>query len=283
MSRFLPFVLGASVVLVVTGSPPPIGASDEQVGKAGPGAATSTDTPAAKATSKPQPGSSVSAQRELEDNLEQLKKDNAGVAIWLEEVKKSHASVRDLIEKYEVGDTKTERGVLEKLRLQVAALKEVADAILRRGPRSEKDLELYEAALKKAESTYGRLAEIYQRKAVDSQNPLYQKLYRQLSDGAGLSARMMADNRQGLGGKRADTRKLLTEVKESRVVLGDLADFLEAGVEPGALSDRMDDLYNKIKAYNEELEQTVKNIADWLQRRENTSGDAPTPKRKPGA
>ena len=170
--------------------------------------------------------------------------------------------------------------VLGKIRQQVAALERAADGLLRRGPNSEKDLELYESSLKNAEATYEQLAGLYQRKAVDSKNPRYQKLYRQMSDMRRPSARMMGDNRKGIDHTRANAHRLLTDVTESREVLKDLSGYLDVGVEADRLAASIDEFYNDIKAYNQELDQTVKNIADWLQRQENTSGDPPAPIRK---
>jgi hypothetical protein len=268
-----------AVTLVGTAMPPSIRASDEPKGKSTPAKAT----PAGQATSKSEDRSNSVATEDLKNTLEQAKTDNEGVAIWLDQVRKGHAGIKKLIRDYEVGDMTAHGEVLARIRTQVTALEKAADAILRRGPNFEKDLELYEASLKKAEATYSELAGLYQRKAVDAKNPRYQKLYRQLSDGASASARLMGDNRKGVDGTRANARRLLAEVAESREVLHDLSGFLEVGVGAGELAKSIEQFYRDMKAYNQELDQTVRNINDWLQRQENTSGDPPVAPSKPAA
>jgi hypothetical protein len=264
---------------VVAATPPLIRASDDPIDKSTPGPAAK----AGKTVSKSEANSSPVAREELEDVLDQAKKDNEGVATWLDQVRRDHAAIKEMTNKYQIGDTNTERVVLAKIREQVAALEKAADALLRRGPGFEKDLEIYEGSLKNAEATYQQLAGLYQRKAVDAKNPRYQKLYRQMSDSASASARLMGHNRKGIDRTRANARRLLAEVTESREVLRDLSGYLDVGVEAGKLAASIEEFYDDIKAYNQELDQTVKNIADWLQRQENTSGDPPAPKSKPGA
>jgi hypothetical protein len=268
-----------AVILVGTAMPPLIRASDESKDKS----TSAKATPAGQATSKSEDRSNVGATEDLKNTLEKAKTDNEGVAIWLDQVRKGHAGIKKLIRDYEVGDMTTHGEVLARIRTQVAALEKAAAAILRRGPNFEKDLELYEASLKKAEATYSELAGLYQRKAVDAKNPRYQKLYRQLSDGASASARLMGDNRKGVDGTRANARRLLAEVAESREVLHDLSGFLEVGVGAGELAKSIEQFYRDMKAYNQELDQTVRNINDWLQRQENTSGDPPVAPSKPAA
>jgi SMC interacting uncharacterized protein involved in chromosome segregation len=279
MPRFFSVLAACFLFMIGTAVPSLIHASDDPIDKSTSGPAPQ----AGKAASKSQLRNTPVSQGEMEDTLEQAKKDNEGVATWLEQVRKGHASIKELIKKYEIGDRKTEQIVFGKIREQVAALEKAADGLLRRGPNFEKDLELYEAALKKAEGTYHQLAGLYQRKAVDSKNPRYQKLYRQMSDSAGASARVMTDNRQGLDRTRANASRLLVEVTESREVLRDLSGYLDVGVEADKLAASIEEFYNDIKAYNQELDQTVKNIAEWLQRQENTSGDPPAPKSNPAA
>ena len=275
-----PFTRLAAFLLLVAAVIPPLAtASDDPMGKSMPGMPKLPGS----ATSKSQAGSRPVARQELEDALEQAKKDNEGVAIWLKQVRDSHAGIRELIQQYQIGDAKTERFVLAKIREQVAALEKAADSLLRRGPAFEKDIELYEAALKKAEATYLQLAGLYQRKAVDSRSPRYQKLYRQMSDSASASARVMGGNRKGIDRARANARRLLAEVAESREVLKDLSGYLDVGVEADRLAASIESFYEDLRAYNHELDQTVKNINDWLQRQEDTSGDSPAPKSKPAA
>jgi chromosome segregation ATPase len=283
MLRFFSVLAAYFLFLVGTAMPPLIHASDDPIDKSTPGPAAQADGPAGKTASKSSARSNPVSPEELDETLEQAKKDNEGVATWLKNVREGHANIKELIKKYEIGDTKTERLVLAKIREQVAALGRAADGLLRRGPNFEKDLELYEASLKKAEATYQRLAGLYQRKAVDSKNPRYQKLYRQMSDSASASARVMGDNRKGIDHTRANAHRLLTEVTESREVLRDLSGYLDVGVEADRLAASIEEFYNDIKAYNQELDQTVKNIADWLQRQENTSGDPPARNSKPAA
>ncbi len=283
MSRFFSVLATCLLFLIGVAMPPLIRASDEPDDKSTPAKAIPQGEPGGQAASKSETRSNPVAPEELEDTLEQAKKDNEGVAIWLKQVREGHVRIKELIKQYEVGDTKTEREVLARIREQVAGLKRAADAILRRGPNFEKDLELYEASLKKAEATYSQLAGLYQRKAVDSRNPRYQKLYRQMSDGASASARVMGDNRKGIDRTRANARRLLSEVAESREVLRDLSGYLDVGVEADRLAESIEQFYRDMRAYNQELDQTVRNINDWLQQQENTSGDPPAPTRKPAA
>ena len=279
MLRSLTVPVEFCLFLAFAAMPPLASASDDPIDKSTP----CTGAPVGKTVSKSEASSSPVAQEELEDVLDQAKKDNEGVATWLDQVRRGHASIKELTNKYQIGDTKTERVVLATIREQVAALEKAADALLRRGPGFEKDLELYESSLKKAEATYQQLAGLYQRKAVDSKNPRYQKLYRQMSNGASASARIMGDNRKGIDRTRANARRLLAEVTESREVLKDLSGYLDVGAEAGKLAASIEEFYNDIRAYNHELDQTVKTIADWLERQENTSGDPPAPKSKPAA
>jgi hypothetical protein len=265
------------LTLAVAAVPPRVAASDELTDKPAPGTATQPSD----AGSRSQASSRPVAREELEDALEQAKKDNEGVAIWLKQVREGRAGIRELIQQYQIGDAKTERFVLAKIRGQVAALDKAAAALLRRGPGFEKDLELYAASLKKAEATYRHLAGLYQRKAVGASNPRYQKLYRQLSGSAGAAAQVMGENRKGIDRTRAHARRLLSEVAESREVLKDLSGYLDVGMEADKLAASIVAFYEDIRAYNHELDQTVRNINEWLQKQEATSGDPPAPGSRP--
>jgi hypothetical protein len=236
-----------------------------------------------KAATKPGPDSKPVTGGKIENTLGQAKKDNEGVAIWLERVQKGHAKIKVLIEQYRVGDTKHEGLVLTEFRDQIQALARVANELENRGPAFEKDLQLYEASLKKGEATYQELAGLYQQKAVDSKDPRYQKLYRHMSDTSSAWANVMGKNRSGIDGTRKNAKKLLEEVGKSRAVLEDLSAFLDVHIQTEELASVIAKFYDDIKAYNQELDQTVQNISEWLQKQADTSGDTPAPKSRPAA
>jgi hypothetical protein len=246
------------------------------------GPAWAQDRPRAPAPT-PSPAGGPVKPGELEDLNRQRDAALESVGTSLDRVRNGHVKLQDLIRKYEVGDADTEHLVQERFREQIADLVKAADGILARGPSFEKDLELYEKALERAEQTFGRLSEVYQRKAVEKKSSSLMNTYRLMSDASAAKGRMMAENRKGIDKTRANVQSLIAKVSESRELLTDLKEFFTVEVEPEIYRQRMQGFLKELEVYNKELDQTVKNINQWLERRQDTSGDAPSaPSRSPG-
>ena len=217
---------------------------------------------------------------DLREVEKEVKKNDEGVSIWLESVKKGNSSLLEMIKRYDVNDAKTERLVVEKLREQVDGLQQVAANISRRGPGFKKDLELYETALGRAAKSYGELSQIYQRKAIDATNERYQKLYRQMSEGASAKAAMMEESRKGIEPTKNSVDKLLKDVEKSREILRDISGFLDVSKESDKLSKNIEEFMHDIDTYNKELMKTVENIEAWVDKQGSGSSEPPAPKRQ---
>jgi hypothetical protein len=274
----------ALLLFAVAASASALGAaSDDTANQAKPEGASAGDDAPGKKKPETAPDSAPITPGKLDESLGEVKEITEAVKGSFESVKKSHAVIDKLIKRYVVGDGETFQKVNKEILEQLKTLEKVGRALLKGGPSFEGNLELYDAALKRAEGTHNDLAKLYQRKAVDSKDPQHQKLYRQMSDGAAAAATSMNENRKGMDEMRRNAKKLLDRVEKSQEMISDLRKYFEVFEGVDAVQKEIEKYLANLKAYNKELDTTIDNISKWLQKQEGSSADAPAPSSKPAA